>query len=139
MMPTQQGQFVTIAPNAGVTAHGVGYGVLLNGVASPNGERMSIDDATRQLVEEMQQNNGLQPVSDTRPINVSDIQGCSVMLQSSSPFPSANGQPQKEQDWLVTFPQRDGSFIFMVFVAPQSDFARLKSTYEAMLKSVQFR
>jgi beta-barrel assembly-enhancing protease len=139
MAPKQQGQFVTIAPNAGVTAKGVGYGVLLNGVASPNGERMRIDDATRQLVEDMQQNSGLQPVSDARPINVSGIQGRSVMLESSSPFPGANGQPQKERDWLVTVPQRDGSVIFMVFVAPQSDFARLQSTYEAMLKSVQFR
>jgi hypothetical protein len=100
---------------------------------------MSIDDTTRQLVEDMQENNGLQPVSDARPITVSGIQGRSVMLQSSSPFPNTNGQPQKERDWLVTVPQRDGSVIIMVFVAPQSDFARLQSTYEAMLKSVQFR
>ena len=139
MMPSQQGQFVTIAPNAGVAADGVGYGVLLNGIASPNGERMSIDDATRQLVAHLQQNNGLQPVSDPRPINVSGIQGRSVMLQSSSPLPSASGQPQKERDWLVTVPQRDGSVIFILFVAPQSDFARLQSTYEAILRSVQFR
>ena len=138
-MPKQQGQFVTIAPNAGVTANGVGYGVLLNGIGSPSGQRMSIDDATRRLVEDMQKNNGLQPVSDARAITVNGIQSRSVMLQSSSPFPSANGQPQKERDWLVTVPQRDGSVIFMVFVAPQSDFARLQSTYEAMLKSMQFR
>ena len=139
IMPKQQGQFVTIAPNAGVTANGVGYGLLLNGLASPNGERMSIDDTTRQLVKDMQENNGLQPVSDARPITVSGIQGRSVMLQSSSPFPSTDGQTQKERDWLVTVPQRDGSVIIMVFVAPLSDFARLQSTYELMLKSVQFR
>jgi hypothetical protein len=77
-------------------------------------------------------------VSEVRPIDVSGSQGRSVMLQSSSPFPSANGQPQKEQDWLVTVPQRNGSVIFIVFVAPQSDFARFQPTYETMLKSVHF-
>ena len=138
MMPKQRGQFVTIAPNAGVTANGVGYGMLLNGVASPNGERMSIDDVTRQLVEDLQQNHGLQPVSDVQPIKVSGIQGRSVILQSSSPFPNAVGQAQKERDWLVAVPQRDGSVIIMLFVAPESDFARFQPTYEAMLKSVQF-
>jgi len=39
---------------------------------------------------------------------------------------------------MVTLPQRDGSVIFLVFVAPQSEFARFQPTYESMLKSVQF-
>jgi hypothetical protein len=29
--------------------------------------------------------------------------------------------------------------IFMIFVAPEPDFNHLKPTYEAMIKSVQFR
>jgi hypothetical protein len=138
MMPKQQGQFVTIAPKAGITANGVGYGVLLNGVSPPSGERMSIDDVTRQLVQALQQNNGPQPVGDAQPISVDGIEGRSVSLQSISPFPAANGQPQKEQDWLVTVPRRDGSAIFMIFVAPQSEFDRFQPTYEAMLKSLRF-
>jgi hypothetical protein len=138
-LPEKQGEFVTIAPHAGITNNGVGYGVLLNGVAPPQGERMNIDKITGQLVQHMQQNNGLEAFGNPRPITVGDIQGRSVMLQSPSPFPNANGESQKERDWLVTVPQRDGSVIFMVFVAPESDFARFESTYEAMLKSVQLR
>jgi len=65
-------------------------------------------------------------------------QGGSVNLHSFSPFPASNGQPQREQDWLVTIPQPSGSVIFMMFVAPQAQFDRFKPTYEAMLKSVQF-
>jgi len=137
-MPKQRGQSVTIAPQAGVTADGVGYGVVLNGVAQPQGQRMTIDDVTRQLVEDMGQNEALQPVGDAQPITVAGIQGRSVNLQSISPFPAENGRPQKERDWLVTVPQSDGSVIFMVFVAPQSHFDRFQPTYEAMLKSVQF-
>jgi hypothetical protein len=136
--PKQQGQFVTIAPQAGITANGVGYGVLLNGVSPRNGQRLSIDDVTRQLVQDMEQNDGLEPVGEARPIAVNGIEGRSVTLQSVSPFSAANGQPQKERDWLVTVPQADGSVIFMIFVAPQSHFERFQPTYEAMLKSVQF-
>jgi len=53
--------------------------------------------------------------------------------------PDAKGQVQPERDWLVTVPQSDGSMIVMIFVAPQADFEQLKPTYEAMLKSIQFR
>ena len=38
----------------------------------------------------------------------------------------------------LNVPQSDGSIIFMVFVAPQSDFDRFRPTYEAMLKSLRF-
>jgi hypothetical protein len=136
-MPKQLGQFVTIAPQAGIGAKGVGYGVLLNGVAASQ-QPMSIDDVTGRIVQDMQQSNGVQPVGKAQAITVGGIQGRSINLQSTSPFPAANGQPQKERDWLVTIPQHDGSVILMIFVAPESEFARFRPTYEAMLKSLQF-
>ena len=138
MKPKKQGQSIAIAPQAGITPNGVGYGVVLNGVAPPKGERMSIDDITRDLVKEMEQNEALQPAGDAQHIAVAGADGRSVNLHSVSPFASANGQPQRERDWLVTVPMTDGSVIFMVFVAPHSEFDRFRSTYEAMLKSVQF-
>jgi uncharacterized membrane protein SirB2 len=69
---------------------------------------------------------------------VAGIQGRSVALHSISPFLAANGQQQRERDWLVIVPQRDGTVIFMLFVAPQPQFDRFQPTYEAMLKTVQF-
>jgi hypothetical protein len=137
-MPKQRGQFVTIAPPAGIAENDVGYGVLLNGAAPSEGRRMSIDDVTRQLVQELEQNEAMQPVGDPQPITVAGTQGRSVTLHSISPFPGANGHPDKERDWLVTIPRPDGSVIFMVFVASQSHFERFEPTYEAMLKSVHF-
>jgi hypothetical protein len=136
--PQQQGQFLTIAPQAGVTANGVGYGVLLNGVAPQQGQQMSIDDVTKQLVQDMQQSNGVQPTGNPRPITVGGAQGRSVMMQSTSPFPDANGQQQKEQDWLVAVPQQNGSVLFMIFVAPEAQFSKFEPAFTAMLKSMQF-
>jgi hypothetical protein len=135
-MPQHQGDYVTIAPQAGITPNGVGYGVLIN-AASTGGQHISIDDITTQLVQDLQRSNGIKPVGSAQAIGLNGIQGRSVMMQSVSPFPSANGQ-QLERDWLVALPQSNNAVIFFVFVAPQSEFNHFQPTYEAMLKSVRF-
>jgi hypothetical protein len=137
MMPKQQRQSVTIAPKAGIAGNDIGYGVILNGISSSNGQPSNIDDMTRRLMQEMEQNNALQAGGDPQPITVAGVQGRSVTMHSVSPF-SINGKPEKERDWLVTIPQSDGSVVFMVFVAPQSNYDRFQPTFEAMLKSVRF-
>ena len=137
-LPEQQGQFVTIAPHAGITKSGVGYGVLLNGTGAPS-QRMSIDEMTSQLIQQIQQSNQLEQLGRPQPITVNGIEGRSTFLRSPSPFPDRNGQALPERDWLVTVPRRDGSLIFMIFVAPESDFSRLQPTFEAMVNSAQFK
>lgn len=138
-LPEQQGQFVTIAAEEAITKRGgVGYGVLLNGVMAPGGQ-MSIDDVTSQLIQKIQERNELTQTSKSEPITVGGIEGRSTLLQSPSPFPDANGQPQKERDWLVTVLRKDGAVIFMIFLAPESDFAQFQPTFEAMLKSAKFK
>jgi hypothetical protein len=47
--------------------------------------------------------------------------------------------PQIEREWRMAVPQRDCSVIFMIFVAPQSEFAKFQPTYQAMLKSAQIQ
>jgi hypothetical protein len=59
-------------------------------------------------------------------------------MQSTSPFVDANGQSQKERDWLVTIPRQDGSYFYIVFVAPESEFGNFKPAFERMLNSVRF-
>jgi Zn-dependent protease with chaperone function len=137
-MPKQQGDSVTIAPQAGLTPEGVGYGVVLNGVELPKGERMSIDEVTRKIIQDMEQNETLQQVGNLQPVTVAGVQGRSVTLHGVSPFPNANGQRQAERDWLVTIPRNDGSVIFLVFVAPQAQFEQFQPSFDAMLKSVHF-
>jgi Zn-dependent protease with chaperone function len=137
-LPEQRGQFVTIAPAEGITNSGVGYGVLVNGAGAPS-ERMSIDDMTAALIQQIGQSNEMEQLGKPEAITVGGKEGRSTFLRSPSPFPDANGQSQPERDWLVTVPQADGSMIFLIFTAPQADFPQLQPTYEAMLKSVQFR
>jgi hypothetical protein len=137
-LPEQKGQFVTIAPSEGVTKTGVGYGVLLNGVG-PQGQQSGIDDMTVALIKQIQQTNEMEQLGKPEAIAVGGKEGRSTFLRSPSPFPDANGQVQPERDWLVTVPQSDGSMIYLIFIAPQADFSQLQPTYDAMVKSVQFR
>ena len=137
-LPEQKGQFVTIAPRKAITNRGVGYGVLLNGIPSPGGN-MSIDQMTIQLIQYIQQKNEMEQLSKPVPISVGGIEGRSTFLQSPSPFPDRNGQPQKERDWLITVPRNDDALIFMIFLAPESDFAQFQPAFEEMLKSAKFK
>ena len=137
-MPRQQGDSFTIAPQAGVAGNAVGYGVVISGVMPPNGRQLTIDQITAELVHDMESSGGVQSVGKPQAVTINGVQGRSVAMHSQSPFRSPSGQPQTERDWMVTVPQRDGSVIFMVFVAPEAEFSLFQPTYEAMLKSVQF-
>jgi Zn-dependent protease with chaperone function len=138
MAAQQEGQSVTIAPQAGVVETGIGYGVVLNGV-TPKDKSMTIDQVTDEIVRSLQSGGGdLQPLGKASDIKIAGVHGRSMNLQSTSPFPDAKGQPQKERDRLVTIPRSDGVVVFLVFVAPESDLSRVSSTFERMLRSVQF-
>ncbi|MFZ0704497.1 MAG: M48 family metalloprotease [Candidatus Korobacteraceae bacterium] len=135
--PGQNGGDVMIAPRAGLTRNAVGYGVAINAV-SAQGHGLSLDQITEDLVRNFQGQGNMQALGDPQPITVGGVQGRSVTMQSTSPFPDDQGRPQKERDWLVTVPRSDGSAVYMVFVAPQSQFDRFRPTFENMLKSVRF-
>ena len=136
--PQQEGQSITIAPRAGVMEAGIGYGIVVNGV-TPKDSSVTIDQVTDEIVRGLQNGGGdLQPLGKASEVKVAGVRGRSVNLQSTSPFPDARGQLQKERDRLVTIPRQDGAVIYLVLVAPESDFNRLSSTFERMLRSVQF-
>jgi hypothetical protein len=139
MAPSQKGDNVRIAPQAGVAGDAIGYGVVLNGVRPQNGD-LDLDQLTSALVQDMvKAGGGLKTVGSTQTINVAGSEGRSVTMESTSPFPDAHGKPQKERDWLVTLPRGDGSMIYFVFVAPQSQFDQFRPTYDAMLNSVKLQ
>jgi hypothetical protein len=89
-------------------------------------------------MQDMESSGGVHSVGKPQTVTINGVQGRSVAMQSQSPFLNPSGQPQIERDWMVTVPQRDGSVIFMVFVAPEAEFSLFQPTYEAMLRSAQF-
>jgi hypothetical protein len=90
-------------------------------------------------VSAMQTASDLKPFSGVQSMKVAGTEGRSQMLQSTSPFPDANGRPQIERDWLVTVPRSDGSIVWFVFVAPEAQFDHFRPTFDSMLKSVRLQ
>jgi hypothetical protein len=134
--PTQEQQsgLVTFAPQAAVAQNGIIYGVLVAPFQPPNAS--SLDDATQQLISGMQQHNpGMRAAGDIQKIRVNGVLGRSVDLLGPSPLAGRDGQPQQERDWLVTLPYNDGANVSLIFIAPENDFARLRPTFEQMLKT----
>jgi Zn-dependent protease with chaperone function len=134
---------VTIAPSDGVArdANGqsaVAYGVIIDRFdPERNG---NADDATHELIASLRQSNGdLRQIGNDEAIRVNGIPGRSADLIGSSPMRDNNGRQQPERDWLVSLQRRDGTLLYLVFIAPQRDFDQLRPTFEQMLRSVQVK
>jgi hypothetical protein len=135
--PKKKGEALTIAPREGISQNGVGYGVVINTVAV-NNKQATIDQVTEAIVHAIEGSEGeTRAVSKPAEIQVAGARGRTVHLQSTSEFPGADGAAQKERDQLVTIPRPDGTVIYLVLVAPESDFQSLSPTFEKMLQSIQ--
>jgi Zn-dependent protease with chaperone function len=131
-----QNSTVTIAPRAGVAQGVIAYGVIVGGAQD---QRASLDQAMRDLIQNLQQSNpGMQVSGTPENIQVNRVQGRSVNLTSSSPV-QQNGRALAERDWLVALPRPQGGLLYVVFIAPQNQFNPLSRTYKKMLNSLQLK
>lgn len=130
-------QAAMIAPAGGVGraadggASNVVYGVLTDRYQPQTGMTVSagLDDLIDQIAHD---NPGLIPGRHTD-ITVDGLSGHSVECEN----PSGNNG-KGEHDWIVAFPQKDGSLRYFVFIAPTPDFQKLKPAFAKMLGSVSF-
>jgi len=134
---------VTIAPKNGVGKDSNGQGAVAVGVIIDRYEPEqggSLDQATRDLIASLRQSNpDLRQVGHGEAIRVNGISGRSTDLICSSPIRDSNERGQRERDWLVTIGQQDGTLLYLVFIAPQNQFDRLRPTYEQMLRTLKLR
>jgi hypothetical protein len=129
------GQGFTIAPPGGMSQGAVSYGVIVNGLDDRGAS--SLDRATDALVADLERSNpGLRASGSSGPIQVNGMQGRTVEMTGSSPI-QQNGQPARERDWLVTLPRQDGGLIYLVFIAPESNFGQLRPTFQRILQSTR--
>lgn len=128
---------VVFAPSGGVSGGNIAYGVQLGQAQDANAQ--SLDDATQNLLQSLQQSNpGMRADGNTDRIRVNGLEGRSTYLRGASPI-QQNGEPLPERDWLVTVAGPQGGLTYLIFVSPETDFSRLRPTYEKMLNSLQLR
>ncbi len=134
-----QGNAVTFAPDGGVMDDGHGnaalaYGMIVN-IYDPHNDRdtrLTVEDATDQLVEDMRHSNpAMRIVRSHERIRLAGERALSTYLSNDSP---AGG---RETDWLITVLRPDG-LLYFVCVAPKRDYDEYNRTFESMLDSVRF-
>lgn len=127
----------TVAPAAGVGQNAIAYGVILQ--STPNEDASSLNDATQALIQNLQATNpGLRIFDSPRKTQVAGADALSTMLAGNSPI-QQEGKPLPERDWLITLLRPEGGMLHLVFIAPESEFARLQPTYQKMLDSLQVK
>ena len=131
-----QNSAVTIAPPDGLTQNAVAYGVMIS-TYEPEDPNSSLDQDTHDLLTSLRQSNpDLHQVGNDENIRVNGAAGKSIDLIGASPI-QENGRPARERDWLVSVNRRDGSLLYLVFIAPDDQFDSLRPTFEQMLKSLR--
>jgi hypothetical protein len=125
---------LTIGPKAGVTDNAVAYGVIVSSI-EPAGAA-SLDQATEALIRALQNSNpGLHQTSELRHERADGREARAADLAGYSPL-EQDGKPLPERNWLVVTQGSSGSYVFLIFIAPEKDFARLQPTYQKMLDSL---
>ena len=115
---------------------GQAYGAVV-GFYSPQSSKgyRGLEQLTQEFITHLRESNPeLKTVSDSgERFRVDRRPAYSLLLDNPSPL-----QGRREPDWLVTLRRPKGLF-YVIFVAPQKEFATYRSTFELMLGSIQFQ
>ena len=125
---SENGAVVNIAPPDSVTADGIMAGAMISYQQAGD----SLDEATGKLVTRISRDNpGTRQDGASRHVTVGGLNCVSASLVG----PSQQGGT--EIDWLVTAQRPDGSLWYIVFIANERDYARLRLVFQQMLDSVR--
>jgi predicted Zn-dependent protease len=127
---SRDGNVITVAPEGGVINGSLAWGMTI----SPYDSRVSLDDATDQVLGILQRNNPAMRITrDRQPIRVGGMQGYALEASNDSP---AGGQ---ETDSIVTVIAPNGRMYYFIGVAPQNDFFEYRRSFQDVIDSIRFK
>ena len=134
------GSTFALMPPGGVVQDNKGqaalaYGVMFNSFQPrvDNGNRVTIEEATDELVASLRQSNpNLREIGNRRRIQVDNGDAVSAYFTNGSPVGGI------EKDWLVTIERPEG-LLFFICVAPESEFDSYDAAFQNVINSVRFR
>jgi beta-barrel assembly-enhancing protease len=133
---TGSGNDVTMAPRDGVVAKEgstqIGFGAMVS-LFVPRKGRTALKPATDDLVRKIVSENPSASVTGPgTSVQVGGASGLLTLLKGDSPFGGV------ETDGLVTVVRPDGLF-YLVWIAPERDYARVEVSFKQMLESLKFQ
>jgi Zn-dependent protease with chaperone function len=128
----------TFGPEGGVVNDGSGHGALAYGLTvgtekGPVVDGNSLENATQQLISELQKTNpNMKVTRAAQSVKLNEQPAMSTYLVNDSP---GGG---KETDWIITVARPEG-IVYFVCTAPQAEFDTYRKACGAVLDSVRFR
>jgi hypothetical protein len=127
---------VAFVPQGGSSQGGIAYGAIVQSVKFQTsvGDANTLKQATSAIAKQMSEDNGgLKQGSDLTSFSVGGRPANAVELLGRSPVGEA------ERDLLVTVARPDGAVTYMIFIAPEADYAALKPVFTSMIQSFQVK
>jgi predicted Zn-dependent protease len=133
-----EGNSVTVAPAEGLVKGdngqtAVGYGMMASYYLPKSGD-VDLRGDTAALVHRFESENAGMRREQERDIEVDRSPALLTTLGSDSPLPGQG----REVDALVTVARREGLF-YVIFIAPQRQFAAAQDAFETVIRSIRFR
>src|SRR5206468_5743110 len=131
-----EGSATTIAPDGGIVNGSLAYGMMIAEFEPDyRGQgRISLDEATDQLLNNLQKSNPNMRV--TRNHERTRVGGQAALIAEASNQSPTGG---RETDWIVTTMLPDGTMYYFVGVAPQNEFSNYRRAFEDLVDSVVIR
>lgn len=123
----------TVQDSSGQSA--LAYGVIFNSfqAQADSGARVTLEDATSQLVASLRKSNpNMREIGNRRRMKVGGADALSAYFTNGSPIGG------NERDWLVTIERPEG-LMFFICVAPENDFDAYDAAFQSLIDSVRFR
>ena len=131
-----QGSVISLAPDGGIVNNNLAWGMMLE-TFEPHYDRdgrISLEEATDQLVDELRRTNPNMRLSQRHErIRVNGQPALSTQLSNESPVGG------RETDWLVTLLDRDGNLYYIIGVAPSGDFNRYEGAFDDVISSFRLK
>jgi peptidase M48-like protein len=133
--PQDTGSGVTYAPDGGYQADGRGQTTFTHGIeiGVAQGGTGNLQRDTQQLLQNFARSNPqLQRAGNTRRVNMGDREGLATPLANVSDVTG-----QREYVNLSTAQLRDGTILYMIGVAPQSEAAAYERTFQRVRETLE--
>ena len=129
---TQPDGSIAVTPPRAAGSFGISYGVVIGTIADRSNSTAGLTVASNNLARQLLKTHGLKPNGISSNIEIAGKPALAREFTGTSPVSDA-GTPLPEHDWLITLPRPDGTTAYLIFVAPEPDFATLQSLYDSML------
>ncbi len=125
---------LTMYPKGGADRETVAYGTIVSAFTPGSGAK-ELGEATRQLISSIRDTNpALRQAGNPKDLTVGGRAAKSVELLGNSAI-REQGQPVPERIRMVAVQAKGNLILYLVFVAPDADFDRLRPGFDLILRS----